>query len=174
MAHQWGWRWREVANGWCQLKATSSWCWKMLRQHWMRQARGCISKASMPFTWTNYKPELDNTPKLDPSHAMYFQGLIGILRWCIKLIRVDIIKRWWSCPAFWLVQEKATWNKPFTSWLTLRSIYVHHWYLMIQSLIFLAFILRNAIGKCNIWEWKNWSRMMHPNHWDAEWQQHAT
>ena len=49
------------------------------------------SKASMPFTQMDYKPELDDTPELNLSHATYFQGLIGILRWCIKLGHVDII-----------------------------------------------------------------------------------
>ena len=39
----------------------------------------------------DYKPELDDTPELDPSRATYFQGLIGILRWCIKLGCMDII-----------------------------------------------------------------------------------
>ena len=49
------------------------------------------SKASTPFIQLDYKLELDNTPKIDPSHAMYFQGLIGILRWCIELRHMDII-----------------------------------------------------------------------------------
>jgi len=49
------------------------------------------SKASSPFTSNDYRPELDDTEELSASEATYFQGLIGILRWCIELGRIDII-----------------------------------------------------------------------------------
>ena len=49
------------------------------------------SKALMPFTQIDYKLELDDTTKLNRSCTTYFQGLIGILRWCIKLRCMDII-----------------------------------------------------------------------------------
>ena len=49
------------------------------------------AKASSPFSRNDYRPELDDTPELDSTRATYFQGLIGILRWCIELGRVDII-----------------------------------------------------------------------------------
>ena len=49
------------------------------------------SKASTPFTRTDYRPELEGTPELGGSKATYYQGLIGVLRWCIELGRIDII-----------------------------------------------------------------------------------
>ena len=39
---------------------------------------------------TSYRPELDVSPELGPVEAAYYQFLIGILRWIIKLGRVDI------------------------------------------------------------------------------------
>lgn len=46
-------------------------------------------KADMPIQ-TSYRPELDVTPELDPPTAGYYQSLIGVLRWCVELGRVDI------------------------------------------------------------------------------------
>jgi hypothetical protein len=51
--------------------------WKILR------------KAETPIQ-TSYCPELDVTPELDPPTAEYYQSLIGVLRWCVELGRVDI------------------------------------------------------------------------------------
>ena len=45
------------------------------------------SKAPWP---TNYRPETDVTPELEPQQASYYQSLIGILRWIVELGRVDI------------------------------------------------------------------------------------
>lgn len=55
---------------------------------------GKVSKAlsnsvSTPLS-SNYMPELDVSPMLDPSRANYYQNLIGILRWIVKLGRIDI------------------------------------------------------------------------------------
>jgi hypothetical protein len=47
-------------------------------------------KASGPFAG-GYKPELDESPELDPSRANFYQSQIGILRWCVELGRIDII-----------------------------------------------------------------------------------
>ena len=49
------------------------------------------SKASTPFSRTDYRPELDGTPELNAEKTKYYQGLIGVLRWCIELGRVDIL-----------------------------------------------------------------------------------
>ena len=49
------------------------------------------AKASTPFSRTDYRPELDATPELNAEQTKYYQGLIGVLRWCIELGRVDII-----------------------------------------------------------------------------------
>jgi hypothetical protein len=38
-----------------------------------------------------YKPELDESPELDPTRANLYQSQIGILRWCVQLGCIDII-----------------------------------------------------------------------------------
>ena len=38
----------------------------------------------------DYRPETDVSPELTPTEASYFQSLIGVLRWIVKLGRVDI------------------------------------------------------------------------------------
>jgi hypothetical protein len=38
----------------------------------------------------NYRPELDVSPVLSPDQASYYMSLIGILRWAVKLGRIDI------------------------------------------------------------------------------------
>ena len=41
--------------------------------------------------WTcNYRPECDVAPELDPTKAVYYQSLIGVLRWIVELDRADI------------------------------------------------------------------------------------
>ena len=39
---------------------------------------------------SNYRSELDFTPKLQVKDAAYYQSLIGMLRWMVELGRVDI------------------------------------------------------------------------------------
>ena len=39
---------------------------------------------------STYRPELDVSEELSPSDALYYQSLIGILRWIVKLGRVDV------------------------------------------------------------------------------------
>ncbi len=39
---------------------------------------------------TSYRPELDFTLHLDADHMNWYQQLIGILRWSVKLGRIDI------------------------------------------------------------------------------------
>lgn len=46
-------------------------------------------KPSTPMQ-TNYRPELDVTPLLEPDQANYYQSLIGVLRWAVELGRIDI------------------------------------------------------------------------------------
>jgi hypothetical protein len=38
-----------------------------------------------------YRPKLDALPELDKNRASYFTSLMGVLCWCIKLGRIDII-----------------------------------------------------------------------------------
>jgi hypothetical protein len=47
-------------------------------------------RASGPFAG-GYKPELDESPELDPTRANLYQSQIGILRWCVELGCIDII-----------------------------------------------------------------------------------
>jgi hypothetical protein len=49
-----------------------------------------MKKAYGPFA-RGYKPELDESPELDPIRANLYQSQIGILRWCVELGRIDII-----------------------------------------------------------------------------------
>jgi hypothetical protein len=49
-----------------------------------------MKKASGPFAG-GYKPELDESPELDPTRANLYQSQIGIMRWCVELGRIDII-----------------------------------------------------------------------------------
>ena len=39
---------------------------------------------------TYYSPELDITPEMISTDAVYYQSLVGILRWIVELGRVDI------------------------------------------------------------------------------------
>jgi hypothetical protein len=61
------------------------------------------TKVTTPTT-ADYRPELDQSKKLGPDQATYFAGLIGVLRWCIELGRIDIIvevsllSRFLACP----------------------------------------------------------------------------
>jgi hypothetical protein len=61
------------------------------------------TKVTTPTT-TDYPPELDQSKELGQEQAMYFAGLIGVLRWCIELGRIDIIvevsllSRFLACP----------------------------------------------------------------------------
>ena len=38
----------------------------------------------------DYRPKLDQTAKLEPTDAAYYQSPIGVLRWIFELGRVDI------------------------------------------------------------------------------------
>jgi hypothetical protein len=49
-----------------------------------------MKEASDPFAG-GYKPELDESPELDPTRANFYQSQIGILCWCVDLGRIAII-----------------------------------------------------------------------------------
>jgi hypothetical protein len=49
-----------------------------------------MKKAVGPFAG-GYKPELDESPELDPTGANFYQSQIGILLCCVDLGRIDII-----------------------------------------------------------------------------------
>jgi hypothetical protein len=48
----------------------------------------CKSSAPIP---TDYRPELDISRELDVEMASRYQQLIGVLRWMVKIGRVDIL-----------------------------------------------------------------------------------
>jgi hypothetical protein len=48
-----------------------------------------LKKAETPMQ-TSYRPELDVSPELGPSEALYFMSLIGVLRWIVELGRIDV------------------------------------------------------------------------------------
>jgi hypothetical protein len=52
--------------------------------------KALLTKVTTPTT-VDYRPELDQSKELGPDQASYFAGLIGVLRWCIELGRIDII-----------------------------------------------------------------------------------
>ena len=39
---------------------------------------------------SNYQPEIDLSKELEPAFASYYMSLIGVLRWMVELVRVDI------------------------------------------------------------------------------------
>jgi hypothetical protein len=49
-----------------------------------------VKKAYEPFVG-GYKPEIDESPELDPIRTNFFQSQIGILSWCYELGRIVII-----------------------------------------------------------------------------------
>ena len=56
----------------------------------MRTTRMSLPKRAETPIPTDYRPELDSSPELDPPNTAYFQSLIGVLRWIVELGRVDI------------------------------------------------------------------------------------
>jgi hypothetical protein len=75
--------------------------WSMSARNYIQEALRCLElelakagktlkgKPNTPMQ-TNYRPELDVSPLLDPEQANYYMSLIGILRWAIELGRLDI------------------------------------------------------------------------------------
>ena len=56
-----------------------------------KRGKKLATKAPTPLT-TNYYPEMDTSPELDPNGiTTYQQELIGILRWSVEIGRVDIL-----------------------------------------------------------------------------------
>ncbi len=53
---------------------------------------------------SGYRPELDASPELDEKKASYYASLMGVLRWCLELGRIDImvetglLARFQACP----------------------------------------------------------------------------
>ncbi len=64
----------------------------------------CLKKKVVSPLASGYRPELDGSPELDEQRASYYASLMGVLRWCIELGRIDIIvevgllARFQACP----------------------------------------------------------------------------
>jgi hypothetical protein len=56
----------------------------------LTHGRRLSGRYSTPMS-SNYRPELDYTPLLQDTAANYYMELIGILRWIVKLGRIDIM-----------------------------------------------------------------------------------
>jgi hypothetical protein len=52
--------------------------------------RMLLKRYHSPFAG-GYKPELDESPEMEPIKANLFQSQVGILLWCVELGRIDII-----------------------------------------------------------------------------------
>jgi hypothetical protein len=55
-----------------------------------KRGKKLVTKAPTPMT-TNYYPEMDTSPELEPSGITTYQELIGMLRWSVEIGRVDIL-----------------------------------------------------------------------------------
>jgi hypothetical protein len=62
---------------------------KNVDEYLEERERKLQSKARTPLS-SEYRPEIDVSPELDPVDCAYYQSLIGILRWIVELGRVDI------------------------------------------------------------------------------------
>ena len=60
-----------------------------VEEYLSKQNKALPRKATAPFS-SNYRPETDTSPELDPFQANYYQSLIGVLRWIVELGRIDI------------------------------------------------------------------------------------
>jgi hypothetical protein len=85
-----------------------------------------LKKASDTFTG-GHKPELDDSPELDPARENFYQLQIGILRWCVDWDALTSSLRCQFCPPIFVCHAKATWK--------LYSMCLHTWdYITMQEL----------------------------------------
>ena len=50
---------------------------------------GIAAKSVTPVT-SGYRPEIEITPELGLEDTAYYHSLIGVLRWIVELVRIDI------------------------------------------------------------------------------------
>src|SRR5687767_11039618 len=92
----------------------------------LKQERKQLKKLSTPFP-SRYKPEIDITDKLDTMFTTRFQHFIGVLRWLVKIGRVDIFYESLYSHSTWFYLTRVTF-KWFTTFLdTLITIRTHNW-----------------------------------------------
>jgi hypothetical protein len=87
---------------------------KNIEKHLDRKGGKLPFKAETPIQ-TSFRPELDVTPKLNPTDAAYFQSIIEILRWIVELGRIDIVSMLSSILPY---RGRGTWRRPSTSFRT--------------------------------------------------------
>jgi hypothetical protein len=76
----------------CSLLAEAyvNWAIKDVETELEKVSKALPAKVLTP-TMADYHPELDQSRELRPEQSSYFAGLIGALKWCIKLGQIDII-----------------------------------------------------------------------------------
>ena len=77
-------------------------------------------RASTPFS-SGYRPELDTMKELNAERAAYFQGLIGVLRWCVELGCVDILTETALLSRFLMNPREGHLNEVFHIFSYLKS-----------------------------------------------------
>ena len=50
------------------------------------------NKAENPFVWY-YVPKIDETPALEHDLESWYKSLMGMLRWTVEIVRLDIITK---------------------------------------------------------------------------------
>jgi hypothetical protein len=80
-----------------------------------------LLKASTPFEG-GYKPDIDESPALDPIMTNFYQSQIGMLRWCVELGRIAITTEVSIFFTYFFWHAKGTWTLCSICVLTLRCI----------------------------------------------------
>ena len=62
---------------------------KNIETHLIEKGMKLMKQAATPFS-SEYRPELDVSPELDTDDSVYYQSLIGIVRWIVEMGRFDI------------------------------------------------------------------------------------
>ena len=127
----------------------------------VEQALGNVDKAlpieaSGPFSWTDYRLELDATPELGAKKTRCCQGLIGVLRWCIELRQVDVMHKTMLLSSYLMNPREGHLDQAF-------HIFTHLKKYLNLSLVFddtlyptwTASNSSNAIGRNSILEQRN-------------------
>ena len=95
---------------------------------------------------TNYRPEIDTSPELEPQQASYYQSLIGILRWIVELGRVDItceVSMMASCMA---LPREGHLKQLFHMFSYLRTNTIRKWFLIHLTPKLMSFFFRKKTG----------------------------
>ena len=64
---------------------------KNVEEYLVRSGRDRLKPRTKSPWPSNYRPEIDTTPELEPKEISYYQSLIGVLRWIVELGRADLV-----------------------------------------------------------------------------------